>query len=62
MDINALILKYGDKKFVIDDTDELGSVMHLDEYKILIRHDDVGLANGMLIKDVYPLINSLKKR
>ena len=61
MDINAFVLQHGNKTFQVDAEDELGGVMHVEGYKIHIRQDDINLANGMLISECHPLIDSLKK-
>lgn len=61
MDINALLLLHGNKRFKVDAEDELGVFMHLDGYKIHVRKDDVSLAEGMSISDFRPLIDSFKK-
>lgn len=61
MDINALIVLHGNKKFKVDAQDELGGFMQVDGYKIHVRKDDVNLVEGMSISDIHPLIDKLQK-
>lgn len=61
MDINALLMKHGNKTFKADKQDEYGAYMCVDEYKIHIRSDDISLAEGLPIHECRPLIDSLEK-
>jgi hypothetical protein len=61
MDINSIIRTYGNKIFKVDAEDELGVFMHVGEYKVHVRKDDVNLAEGMKIRAFFPLIDSFKK-
>jgi len=61
MDISSIILIHGNRTFKIDTEDELGVYMHVGEYKIHVRKDDVNLAEGMKMSAFLPLIDSVKK-
>jgi hypothetical protein len=61
MDINAILLVHGNETFKVDSEDELGVFMHIGEYKIHVRKDDVSLAKGMLVNQFHPLIDSFKR-
>lgn len=61
MDFNALLLKYGNNIFKVDDEDELGVFMHLGGYKLHVRKDDLSLVEGTSVSEFRPLIDSVKK-
>jgi hypothetical protein len=61
MDINALILLHGNKRFKVDTQDDLGVFMHVDGYKLHVRQNDVSLVQGLSISEFYPLIDSFQK-
>jgi len=61
MDINALLIKHGNKTFRVDAEDDLGVFMHVEGYKIHVRQDDVSLVTGLPISECHPLIDGLQK-
>lgn len=61
LDINALLIKHGNKIFKVDAEDELDVFMHIEGYKIHVRQDDVSLVMGMPISEFHPLIDGLQK-
>lgn len=61
MDNNSLILKYGRVPFMPAGTDELGTYMLIDDYKIYVRRDDLSFVVGVPVDEMYPLISRLSK-
>lgn len=52
---------HGNKTFKIDAEDDLGVFMHVGDYKIHVRNDDVNLVKGMKMHAFFPLIDSFEK-
>lgn len=61
MDMNALLIKHGNKAFKVDSEDELGVFMLVEGYKVQVRQDDASLVLGMPLSEFQPLIVGLQK-
>jgi hypothetical protein len=59
--LNQLIAKHGNKQFELSGEDESGCYMQLEECTIYLRKDDQCLAEGLTLKELYPLISKLIK-
>ncbi len=60
MDVNGLLSKYAQHKFVPNGADRFGVYMQIDHYRIHVRHDDAPLVKGMVLRDAWPLVDKIE--
>ena len=61
MDANGLLEKHADTQFQPCGKDEYGSYMILEDCLVHVRNDDVPLAKGVALSEIWPLVNKIKR-
>lgn len=60
MDANGFMEKYADVLFEPTGGDALGVFMTIDGSTIYVRNDDLVLTEGLVIREIWPLVNKVE--